>query len=928
MNRIVISAIVSFLIVCFGAFADEAAAIASLDPATVSGRLPNGMEYYVLKNNVLSKRARISLIVKTGSLDEKLGEQGIAHMVEHMEFQGTSRYKADAIVSYMESIGMKFGPEVNAETGYYETNYFLSIPTDNETALKNGIDILDEWARGPVVNKTALENEKKVVAEESRFRLENSQGRLVSYELQTFLSGSRYADRMPIGKPGDVAALTAKSISAFVDAHYVPSAMSVIVVGDIDPVAVEKILKKRFTSAYGRSPDSKPSEIPAFPFVSADSVSFLYGTGIGQDIFKWFRTPEPAEDSPEAFARQEAISRIALQAANIRLSALKSNLDTGVGTVSVEKRSYFGKDSELVYILVPLAGMQEPALYFFLSGLGRMASSGLTQNEFDLGIKSLNDENEANRRMNEGASDEAKASWIASAIVEGKYYPFTSAWYELRKKIAASISKKDVDDWLARTIFPSPAKLLVCETGKEGEKKLSASDIAAIEARVQQSAAAPSVAAPTAQQLIAKVPEPGQVISTESVPGTPFSKWILSNGIVAYVYRNGLAGNQLRFRAFAKGGVFLAGDSSNWYRAWLSFQLSRIGSGGLDSSALSQFLYGRRLSFSAATDWTMSLLSGTCDASDPECMDRLFQLVYAHFAAPRRDVTAEKALCAYIRELYAPQSPMPEFRYVQALEDVAVGGDARGKTLGDPVSGSFDPDGAAAIGKRLFGNPADFTFVITGDFSEARLRTLLESWVASLPTGPAASKSVPDLGIRPSKGPVARVVRAGRDDKSAVTMLMYTDMPYDSRDEQRMAVLQNIIAIRLRENLRQDKGGTYYVDAESSVAREPYSRAVVSVRFSCAPGQRESLVRAASAELDLIRQGNIDDGVFAKAVEISRQEIALKEKTNDYWNVSIVAALANGADLKGLLTLRPSIAKITKAEVATLAAKTLSRQPR
>jgi zinc protease len=222
-----------------------------------------------------------------------------------------------------------------------------------------------------------------------------------------------------------------------------------------------------------------------------------------------------------------------------------------------------------------------------------------------------------------------------------------------------------------------------------------------------------------------------------------------------------------------------------------------------------------------------------------------------------------------------------------------------------------------------YGNPADLTFVITGEYDEMSLKGLVEAWLASIPASPASNRVAVDRGIRAFKGPLVKTVRAGKDDKSVVTMFRDAETPCGAKEAQLAYILRNVIDIRLTELLRQEKAGTYTVAVGMNLFTRPYPLARTTVRFTCDPKNRDSLIAAAKKELGRISAGEIDDATFGRAVAIQKQTIVAGEKTNDYWNVVMFLALVNGYDIKDTLSIGAFADSVTKNDLADFAARVI-----
>ncbi len=911
-----------FFFVASACFAADKGALATLDPSVRSGVLPNGMRYYVLKNQVPPKRVEMRLVVKAGSLLEGPGEHGLAHVVEHMEFEETSRYKPLEVISYMESIGMAWGPEVNAETNYTNTTYRLSVPTDVPGAVEKGIDILDDWARGPVVTDALLAKERKIVAEDYRLHIGNAAGRYFFALDDMAREGSPFAKQSPWGLLDDIARLTSDDVNRFVRDHYTVDAMSVVVVGDADPAAIEKALKGRFTSDYGRPSGAPSAPAPSFASVSTDAVRFFDDPELDTDSLVWWKADERVSGDMKAAIAWDIRADVALSALNRRLAGLSLEPESGVKEAFVGFEWLAGHGRGISYRLIPRDGMHAAAIASFITELKRAQAFGVTKGEFELGRDAWKGSNEAYQTQKANIQSDDKAVRIAGAIADDEYYPYTEGFYSAKKAVASALAKWDVDAWLSRYAIPVPSRLMVGTVGTQKSRALPESEIGSIVARALGTAVSPVVEKP-AGTLIKDKSVRGKVVKSEKVEGTPFTKWTLSNGIVAYLYRNGNTRNDFQVRAFSSGGMSLLDDGDFWDGAFAAQLLSRNGAGGLDEQGLSKFLSGMRASIQYGMDANHAMLWGTSDPADPNDMERFFKLLHASLASPRRDPVAERAVREQIAEWFAKNASNPDFLYSNEIQSLLTGGSPRFKPLDEARAKALDPERASRIMARWYGNPADLTFVITGEYDETSLKVLVETWLASIPARPASDNATVDRGIRPFKGPLTKTVRGGKDVKSVVTLLMDSESPVGAREIQLAYILRQTLDIRLNESLRQENAGTYDVGVGFNMFVRPYAHLATTVRFTCDPRNRDALIAAAKKELDRIRAGDIDEATFGKAVAIQRQTIQAAEKTNEYWNFVMYLALAYGIDVRETLSIPSVVDSVTKDDLASFAARVI-----
>ena len=618
----------------------------------------------------------------------------------------------------------------------------------------------------------------------------------------------------------------------------------------------------------------------------------------------------------------ELVSSIAVGSIQKRLGDLARRPDTGILGSGIQAVWSLGQSCELSCFLAPREGKAETAIAAYLAELKKAADFGITQSEFEMGRKAWTDSNEAQLTQKDNTTNATKAALIAGWIVDGAPMPFTDALYAYRKALAGQVSREEVNRAIAQYIFPSPAKVLVESIDKDGNEPLSAAALAAIKAQTLAAAAKPE-AERVIKPLLAREPAKGSIVKSEPVAGTPLSLWTLSNGMQVYFYKNSLTKHDFRFRAFAPGGLSCVSDADYENAALGLSLLGDNGAGQLSQSELQDFLTGKKAYVGLDLEEARTTLAGSSDAADPEDMRKCFQLLYARLTGLRRDVEAEKASLANLRELLDNNAKLPNSRYQAACIDLESNGAPRVAILKPERFAELDPDRVAAIEKSFFVGQAGMTFVLSGDCDEAAIRDLVETYIASVPTDPETARSARDLGIRPTPGPVSRVVRAGGDDESVVTIDIEQLYPYSFGARSLAAILAEALDIRLREVLRQDKAGTYGVNARVEIGNDPYQHASTYVNFTCTPPNREALVQAMTDELEHMARSGLSDDAYSKALEICRRSIETGSKTNVYWLSAFSGCLERGDGLDEVVKLGAFFETVKKSDVDALAAHAL-----
>jgi zinc protease len=883
-----------------------------LDPSIKTGTLDNGVRYFLLKNAKPENRVELRLSVQAGSVQETDAQRGLAHLVEHLQFEGTDRFGPQEIVGFLESNGMKFGNDLNAQTNFTDTQYFLDLPADKPEVLVKGLQILEDWAHGPQVTPELLEKEKKIVAEEERVRMENVQGRVTKFFMPVLLDGTAYGDRLPIGDMAVLKAITPADVDRFVQKWYTAPALSLQIVGDFDPTAMEALVKKTVAKPFPTAAAPAP-QAPEVPPYTAASLHTFQDAEMGANVLVWNKVL-PVDPSDVAVSKQlDLLNFVVSFTLSKRFTELTQTADPPFLQASVGASALFGKAWLSQFQLVVRDGVAERSVETYLTELKRLALHGLTATDLQLALGEYRSivENQYVQRAN--TTNTQRGTTLAAHALTGDPLLSDDDDYRLKKATADQITLASVNAVLPSWLDLNTTRLLVLTTGKAEAGVPDEAGLKAIEAKVAASVVAQSQER-TVKPLFTAAPQPGKVAKAEKVAGTPLTKWTLSNGLVVWIYPNTFTKNEIQLKAIALGGLSRVADPAYLAAAFSPYLFGNTGLGDLSLPELTDFLTGHQANASAGVDDTSATLSGS---SVPADLEVLFQLVNKKLTAPRRDPAAETSFLKQVEQSLKNQQDLPQQLYQNEIQRVLNGGAPRSQPITADRIGEIAPERAAQAYVDFFQGGAGMTFTITGDVDEDTLKPLVETYLASIST--AKASPLKDLGIRPLKGPLTSVVKKGQDNKAVVTVFLPVTTAYSTTARLTAAALQEILDIRLREVVRQDKEGTYGVSVDVTLSPYPYAHALTQVNFTCDKARQDELLAAVVGELKALAAGKIDDEVFHKAIEIRKKGLETDQKVNGWWTWAVSSALYQGDDLKALSTLPAFYSALKKSDVAAQA---------
>ena len=852
-----------------------------VDPRITIGYLPNGLRYYVRANGRPYQRAELRLVVNVGSVVEDEDQRGLAHFVEHMAFNGSEHFAKQDLITFMESIGMRLGPGVNANTSFDETIYVLHVPTDNPEAMRKAFLFFADIAHALTFDPDAIAKERGVIVEEWR-QGRGAAARMQDQETPVLLKGSRYAQRSPIGGREPVETFKPEALKRFYKDWYRPDLMAVIAVGDFNKTDVEKMIREQMGAIPApAAPRPRPSyEVPDHPdtlySVATDPEATMTTVGL-------YNMLPLREQTTVGSYRQHQVERLYTGMLNARLAELTFKPDPPFMRAGVD-RGIFVKTKEAASMM---ALVKEDGALRGLSALVtesvRAARFGFTPGELERQkAEVLRGYESAFAERDKEESADLAAEFIR-AYTQGEPTPGMPYEYGLVRRFIPNITLDEVNA-VARE-WTSGSRVVMVEAPKK--PGLIVPDAAQLASAMKSALDAPITAyvdASSSQPLLATPPSPGSVVDTEMRGQFGLVEWRLSNGARVVLLPTTFKQDEVIFRAFSPGGTSLASDK-DYVAASTAAQV--MGAGGLGPFNVIQLrnaLVGKAASVSAFIDNDSEGLSG---GASPKDLETMFQLIYLSFTEPRADRSAFGVLTSEMKAMLANQQASPEWAFQQTLNTTLAQNHFRARPMTPAVVDEMDLDRSYAFYKDRFADASDFTFVFAGNFGYADIRPLVERYLASLPST-KRHETWKDDGVKPPRGVVEKVVRKGIEPKSQAAIVFTGAFPFDAPHEVVLDALGIILEGRLRLSLREALRGTYSVDVETRDTKIPEPRYSVTIQFGCDPDRTEELVARLFREVERLKAQGPTDVEVADA----RQALMVGHETDTAENQRLVARIA------------------------------------
>jgi zinc protease len=857
------------------------------DAKLIKGRLENGLTYYIRENKKPEKKLELRLVVKVGSIMEDDDQLGLAHFAEHMAFNGTKNFKKNDIVSYLQGIGVEFGNDLNAYTGFDETVYILPIPSDQPDNLEKGFQILEDWAHQVSYNTEDINSERGVILEESRLG-KSGEERMFKKVYPALFKGSKYAQRLPIGNDSIIKHFQPDAIRRFYRDWYRPELMAVVVVGDLPVDRAKGLIEKHFATlkspAQPRARDY--AAVPAYADNTAMVVTDKEATGFE------FAINYPAvaykKSATAGEYRKELIQNLYTSMLGSRLRELTQQENppfvyayAGFGGYARNYQSFTiqgGTGTNDVKKGIDAA----------LTAVESVKRFGYTAAELERAKKNISSSYERSWNNKDKTESAQYADEYIRNFTEAESIPGIEAEFEMVKTMLPGIAIGEVN--AVTDIFKNEKNRFTYIMGPEGNTNLPATQ--AILAMLDSKAADPNIKPyeekAVSASLLTTLPKAGKVIATSANTLLGTTELTLSNGVKVSLKVTDFKNDQILFAASKPGGLsnYELGDK---YTAENAVGIiSAMGVGAFSPTDLTKALAGKVSSLRPTISNYSSGFSGSSSKKDLEV---LFQLLNLYVREPRKDSGLFNAVIQRGKAQVAMLGANPQVAFIDTLNKVMYNANPLAPTA-VPKTAHFekiDLNRSMAIYKELLGDLGGMHISIVGSFDQQEVVSLLEKYVAGLP---AVSKPVArDNKVRIAKGQQTFRVNKGKEDKSLIVGVFAGDIPYSEVLALQLNGLSDALNIIITEEMREKIQGIYGGGTNAGVNKTPYSAFQLILQLPCGPAKVDTLIASFNHELGRIAAKGIEQSYVDKVKKAWIEKYKVDSKTNAYW----VAALQDVA---------------------------------
>lgn len=887
-----------------------------VDPDVMVGRFANGLRYFIRENREPENRAELRLIVNAGSILEDDDQLGLAHFLEHMAFNGTQNFKKQELIGFMESIGMRLGPEINASTSFDETIFQLELPTDNSEYMAKAFQILKDWSRNITLDSEEIDKERGVVIEEWRLG-QGANSRLRDKYFPILFKGSRYAERLPIGKKENLETFDQEVLRRFYRDWYRPDLMAVIAVGDFDSAQVLELTKKYFENLTN-PPNPRERKLYDVP----DHEETLYCIATDKEIsstgIEVYYMMKPEDERTVEDYRRKIVERLYNSMLNNRFDEFARNPDPPfLGASSSSGNLVRTKGVYALSASVLEEGIQQ-GLKALITEAERVIRFGFTPSELERQKITVLRGMERAYTNRDNTPTGAFAAEYTRAFLTGEPIPGIDYEYALYKRFIPEITLEEVNrvgrDWIQN----SNRVVLLTGPDKEDLKMPSEGELAAVLDSINDIQIAPYVDTVTDQPLLAHKPEGGKILLTRALEGD-IMEWTLANGIKVVLKVTDFDEDQVLFTGFSPGGTSLASDEDYVSASNASSLISSSGIGEFDMIELRKLLAGK---VANATPFISTYEEGISGGASLKDLETMFQLIYMRFIAPRADDTLYQLWMTQSRQAIENREAIPMTVFNDAFTRIMTQNHPRLRPPTIEMLEKSDLKKSLAFYKDRFADADDFIFVFVGSLDLAQIKPLVERYLGALPATDR-EETWRDIGVRAPKGVINGKVYKGTEPQSQTRIAFTGPFHYGKQSERtRIRALAMTMETRLRDIVREELGATYSINVSASTSWLPKETYTITISFGSDPERVDELVRTILDEIEDLKK----HGPTAQQVSDTREALRRSFETSLKQNRSYIGQLAvdyRRGDVPGesLRTFPSSVKKLTPASIRAAARK-------
>jgi zinc protease len=874
VSRILITVLIVIILLPDKSFSNEKI---PLDPKVRIGKLSNGVTYYIKENKKPENRMELRLAVNTGSICEDDDQKGLAHFVEHMCFNGTKHFPKQELISFLESIGVQFGPDLNAYTSFDETVYMLQMATDKKDIIEKGIQVLEDWAHNLSFEDAEIDKERGVILEEWRLG-KGAEDRIYQKQLPIIFFGSKYAQRDVIGDTAVFLNVPHDNFRRYYRDWYRPDLMAVVAVGDFNVDEMEALIKKFFNNLKpvenARKREKHPLPFHKEVLVTVDKDKEL----ANPDVTVMYKYNDFDESYTDGF-RQMLVEDLMSSMLSSRMMEKTREANPPYQYAYSNAGKFLGERRAFNITCAPKGDNIKFGFETLLRETFRAKQNGFSASELERAKESFL--RRVQKQFDERDKTESR-SLVGEYIrnfLDNEPAPGIEWEKDFYNKIIPGIKIEEINALINKLVVDENAVITVSGPDREGAIVATKEEIMAQYNIIKNEKLTAYKDDVSEKPLFSEKLSPTKISDEKSDANLGIYEWKLANGAKVYAKATDFKNDEIMFDAYSPGGTSLLSDDDYFATGSISSIIASGGLGDYSQNQLNKYLQGKIVRVSPRVSNYSEAISGNSSKNDIETM---FQMIYLYITKPRKDDNAFKAYQQKWISSIKDRQNMPEATFSDTVSVILDDYHKRSLPWSTDMVEKINYDKILETYKSKFSNAADFTFFFVGSFDIDKLKELTSIYLGNLPT--TNSKETPkDIGQYFSRKNLKKIVKKGIEDKSTVSISYSGDFNYTPHERYLLTSLMDVLDIKLREAVREEKGGTYGIYAYGMPRKFPKSEYRIRLGFGCKPARVDELTTEVYKVIDSVKNSTVPDSYIEKVKETQKREREVRLKENRYW---------------------------------------------
>ena len=852
------------------------------------GQLDNGLTYYIRHNKLPENRAEFYIAQKVGSILEEPQQRGLAHFLEHMAFNGTKNFPGDdkglGVIPWCETVGIKFGTNLNAYTSIDETVYNISnAPIDRTGVLDSCLLILHDWSNYILLKDDEIDKERGVIREEWRSR---NSGMLRVYTdlLPTIYQGDKYADCMPIGSIDVINNFPYKDIRDYYHKWYRPDLQGIVIVGDIDVDTVEAKLKAVFADVQK---PVNPAERTYYPV--ADNKEPIVAIGTDKEVddpsieiyFKQDATPDSEKNNVGYLASQYMTSMISSML-DARLSELVQSANPPFTRASSDYSDFFVAKTKEAFALSASSKADgiETALKTLLQETERARRFGFTESEYARARANYLQSLESAYNEREKTKHGSYVREYVQNFLNGEPIPGIEAKYAMMNQLAPNIPLQAMNMVMQQLVPDSNQVVIIAGPAKEGLKYPTKEEVISLLKGMKDLDLQAYVDKVSDEPLMKEAPKGGKIISEKEGDIYGSTKLVLSNGVTVYVKKTDFKADEIRMKGTSLGGKSIFPDKDALNFAVIDNVIAVGGLGNFSQVDLTKVLAGKKVSVNAGLGATTENVFGTCSPKDFETM---MQLTYLTFTAPRKDAEAFESFKNRMKAQLESAQANPLSSINDSLQKAMYNNHPRVGMMKPEMVDQIDYDRILEMYNDRFKDASDFTFYFVGNIDLETAKPLIAEYLGALPAI-NRKETFKDTKMSIRKGVYKNEYAKEQQTPTATIVFLYSGKaPYTLKNDILLSFATQVLDMVYTEEVREKEGGTYGVNCYGDLQKYPKEQLLLQIVFQTDPAKKDKLAGIVVDELKKLAAEGPSDVHLQKVKEYMLKKYADNQKENGYW---------------------------------------------